>query len=81
MGDDALWKADLSIYGLAGSSLANAFTRVEVYDTQCPALGITYKFDNMGTVERYRVVVQNQQTVSGNLEDPKSIYSLGNIPR
>ncbi|MGN7201322.1 hypothetical protein [Arthrobacter sp. SAFR-044] len=80
VGDDALWRADLTIYGIPDTALADAFTRVEVYDSKCPALGINYKYDHMGTVSQYRIVVQNQQTVSGNLEDPKSIYSVGTIP-
>ena len=78
VGDDALWKADLSVYGIPGSSLADEFTGIEVYDTGCPALGIDYKFDNMGTVSRHRIVVQNQQTVAGNSDDPKYIYELRN---
>jgi hypothetical protein len=77
---DGLWKAELSIYGIPFAGSAEEFTGVEVYATECPALGLNYKYDHMTTVDRYRIVVQNDQTVSGNSDRPESIFSVRGLP-
>lgn len=78
--EDGLWKAELTYYGIPGTSLADEFTTVEVYSTDCPALGLGYRFSNQSRTQHYRIVVQSEDTVSGNSDSPESIYSPDGVP-
>jgi hypothetical protein len=74
VGDDGHWKAQLHTYGIPGAGLANQYTGVEVYTTDCPAVGLDYLFDNQGTTVHHRMVVQNGQTVSGYTGGAENVF-------
>lgn len=76
---DGLWEAKLSSYG-ADPNYQSPFFSVEAFTTDCPALGLEFRFSHMGNTDNYRVVVPDESTVSGNSDRPEDIYGLAAVP-
>lgn len=76
---DGLWRVELTIHPIPGTAMVDAYTHVEVYKTDCPALGVDYFFSNQGAAAHSRFVIQNGQTVSGHDGRPQNIFQP-NVP-
>ncbi|MCU1515843.1 MAG: hypothetical protein JWQ75_564 [Pseudarthrobacter sp.] len=76
---DGLWRVELTIHGIPGTAMVDPYTQVEIYKTDCSALGIDYLFANQGATTHIRHLLQDGQTVSGNDGEPENIFQP-NVP-
>ncbi|NUT71939.1 hypothetical protein [Pseudarthrobacter sp. C4D7] len=76
---DGLWEAKLARYG-ADTVYQSPINTVEAFTTDCPALGLIFRFSNMGNTNNYRIVVPDESTVLGNSDRPEDIYGLTSVP-
>lgn len=56
------------------------FTQAEAFTSDCPALGLEFRFSHMGNTDNYRIVVPYESTVSGNSDRPQDVYGLTSVP-
>lgn len=80
VGENGLWRVELERFNIPNTSMASEFTDVEVFTTDCPALGLDYLFSNQGLSVHIRFTVQNTQTVSGYDGRPINIFEAPEIP-
>jgi hypothetical protein len=74
---DGLWRTEVTFYSIPNTAMVDLYTHVEVYITDCPALGIDYFFSNMGAAVHNRFLFQVGQIVSGNDGQSENISGHG----
>lgn len=75
--DDGLWRVELTVYPIPGTAMVEPYTHVEVFKSECPALGVDYLYANQGLSAHSRYVLQNGQTVSGHDGKSQNIFQPG----
>ncbi|MBP3037345.1 hypothetical protein J2M53_13935 [Arthrobacter sp. zg-ZUI100] len=73
--DDGLWQVKVATHRIPDTSLLDPYNQVEVFSTDCPALGLSYFWSKMDRTNKTRHVVQDGTTVSGH--DGSSVSVAG----